>query len=843
MEEKLIIVDGNSLLNRAFYALPLLTNRNGEFSNAVYGFANMLIKVITETKPTKICVAFDWGKKNFRHTLYADYKGTRKKTPDELVEQFGLAKRMLSYMGITYLEKSGIEADDIIGRVAKATNIPTIILSGDKDVLQLIDSSTEVWLTRKGISEVDKIDTENLKLKFGWTPKQVIDFKALCGETSDNIPGVAGIGEKGANSLLQRFETLDGVYEHLDEIEAKVKNKLIAGRDRAYLSQKLATIDTNCDIDFDVDKMGFRYPFGQDVFGFFEEYDFRSFLKRKELFVEVLEPKPYENQIDVETKKLTDLSMLDRVRKIAQEEKRFAFSASDKVEFAFTPNVRYEIEQEFNLFSDGGMFDEWIKSLKDIFESDKIQKVFYDTKKVMHFLDKYGIVIKKPYHDLSVAKYLEAQGLKLYNAALFPEQYFAEQKRLEESLKNLDLQKLYDDIEMPLIEVLFGMEKEGFKIDLNQLADLSVQYKKELETLEQQVKDIVGHDFNLNSTKQLAVVLFDELGLFVKNNKKKSTSVDVLNELVGQHEIIELILRYRKIQKFFSTYVEAWKNQYAGSNGVIHTVFNQTLTSTGRLSSSEPNLQNIPIRDEEGKNLRKLFVSKFDGGLIMSADYNQIELRLLASLSGDEKLIGAFKNNQDIHRATASIIFDIPFDEVTAAQRRDAKAVNFGVVYGISDYGLSQNTGLSRKQAKEYIEKYFEIYPKVKQYMDANVAMAKSEGKVKTIFGRVRRIEEIKSSNFAQRLFGERIAMNMPLQGSASDIIKIAMINVANAIKNMNLKSKLILQIHDELIVDVFPGEEDVIETILHNEMENVVSLSVPLPVEVSMGKSWFDCK
>lgn len=843
MEEKLIVVDGNSLLNRAFYALPLLTNRNGEFSNAVYGFANMLIKVITETKPTKICVAFDYGKKNFRHTLYADYKGTRKKTPDELVEQFGLAKRMLSYMGITYLEKSGIEADDIIGRVAKSTDIPTIILSGDKDVLQLIDSSTEVWLTRKGTSEVEKIDLENLKLKFGWTPNQVVDFKALCGETSDNIPGVVGIGEKGANSLLQKFDSLDGIYQHIDEIDLKTKNKLIAGRDSAYLSQKLATIDTNCDIDFDIEKMGYIYPFGKDVFNFFEEYDFRSFLKRKDMFAEEFQAKSYDNQIDVEVIKLTDMSKVDLIKKIAQEENRFAFAVSDKVEFALTPNTRYEIENEFSLFSDGGVFDEWIKALKFVFESDKIQKIFYDTKKVMHFLDKYGIEIKKPYFDLSVAKYLEAQGLKLYNSNLFAEQFFEEKNRVEQSLKSLNLQKLYDEIEMPLVEVLFGMEKEGFKIDLGQLSELSIQYKNELDTLEQQIKGIVGHDFNLNSPKQLAAVLFDELGLHAWNNKKRSTSVEVLNELVGQHEIIDLILRYRKIQKLFSTYVEAWKNQFAGSNGIIHTVFNQTLTSTGRLSSSEPNLQNIPIRDEEGKNLRKLFVSKFDGGVIMSADYNQIELRLLAALSGDEKLVSAFKNNQDIHRATASIIFGVKFDEVSSTQRRDAKAVNFGVVYGISDYGLSQNTGLSRKQAKEYIEKYFEIYPKVKQYMDSNVALAKAEGKVTTIFGRIRRIEEISSSNYAQRLFGERIAMNMPLQGSASDIIKIAMINVANAIKNMNLKSKLILQIHDELIVDVFPGEQDVIEKILHNEMENVVALSVPLPVEVSMGKSWFDCK
>lgn len=843
MEEKLIVVDGNSLLNRAFYALPLLTNRNGEFSNAVYGFANMLIKVITEVKPTKICVAFDYGKKNFRHALYPDYKGTRKKTPDELVEQFGLAKRMLSYMGITYLEKSGIEADDIIGKVAKSTHISTIILSGDKDVLQLVDPTTEVWLTRKGTSEVEKIDLENLKLKFGWTPSQVIDFKALCGETSDNIPGVVGIGEKGANSLLARFSTLDGVYEHLDQIEGRAKNKLVEGRESAYLSQKLATIDTDCDIDFDVEKMGYNFPFTHEVFNFFEEYDFRSFLKRKELYAEILESKPYENQIDVQITKLSDLSKLDTIKKIAQEEKRFAFQVCDKVEFAFTPNTRYEIEQEFNLFTNGGNFDEWIKRLKEIFESDKIQKVFYDTKKVMHFLQPYGIEIKKPYYDLSIAKYLEAQGLKLYNATLFPEQFFAEQKRLEESLKSLDLQKLYDEIDMPLVEVLFEMEKEGFKIDLNQLAELSQQYGKELELLEKNIKQVVGHEFNLNSPKQLATVLFDELKLFAKFNKKRSTSVEVLNELVGQHEVVELILRYRKIQKLFSTYVEAWKNQFAGSGGIIHTVFNQTLTSTGRLSSSEPNLQNIPIRDDEGKNLRKLFVSKFEGGNIMSADYNQIELRLLAALSRDEKLVDAFKNNQDVHRATASVIFGIPFDEVTAAQRRDAKAVNFGVVYGISDYGLSQNTGMSRKQAKEYIDRYFELYPKVKQYMDSNVAIAKSEGKVKTIFGRVRRIDELKSSNFAQRLFGERIAMNMPLQGSASDIIKIAMINVANALKNMKLKSKLILQIHDELIIDVFPGEEVTIETILHNEMEHVVSFEVPLPVEVSMGKSWFDCK
>lgn len=843
MEEKLIIVDGNSLLNRAFYALPLLTNRNGEFSNAVYGFANMLIKVITETKPTKICVAFDYGKKTFRNTLYADYKGTRKKTPDELVEQFALAKRMLSYMGITYLEKSGIEADDIIGRVAKATDIPTIILSGDKDVLQLIDSSTEVWLTRKGTSEVEKIDQDALKLKFGWTPRQVIDFKALCGETSDNIPGVAGIGEKGANSLLQRFGTLEGVYEHLDDIDIKPKNKLIAGRESAFLSQKLATIDTNCDIDFDVDKLGYIFPFKQDVFNFFEEYDFRSFLKRKDLFESEFVEKPFANMIDVEVVKLTTLDKVDLIQKIAREEGKLAFVVGEKVEFAFTSGVRYEIEKEFNLFNDGGMFDEWINALKPLFESDKIEKVFYDTKKVMHFLDGYGIKTQKPYFDLGVAKYLEAQGLKLFNHSLTPEMFFEEKQRVEKSINELDLKTLYDQIEMPLVEVLFDMEKEGFKIDLEKLGELSVQYREELEILERQIKDLAGHDFNLNSPKQLGIVLFDEIGLSVKFNKKKSTSVDVLNELVGQHEIIALILRYRKIQKLFSTYVEAWKNQFAGSNGVIHTVFNQTLTSTGRLSSSEPNLQNIPVRDEEGKNLRKLFVSKFEGGVIMSADYNQIELRLLAALSGDEKLVDAFKNNKDIHRSTASIIFDIPFEEVTAAQRRDAKAVNFGVVYGISDYGLSQSTGLSRKQAKEYIQKYFEIYPKVKEYMDGNVALAKNEGKVKTIFGRIRRIEEMNSSNFAQRLFGERIAMNMPLQGSASDIIKIAMINVANAIKNMKLKSKLILQIHDELIVDVHPGEEAAVETILHNEMENVVSLCVPLPVEVSMGKSWFDCK
>ncbi len=843
MEEKLIIIDGNSLLNRAFYALPLLTNRDGKYSNAVYGFANMLIKVITETKPTKICVAFDYGKKNFRHNLYADYKGTRKKTPDELVEQFALARIMLNHMGITYIEKAGIEADDIIGRVAKNTDMKTIIVSGDKDVLQLIDKTTNVWLTRKGISEVEDYDEAKLLEKFSWTPKQVIDFKAICGETSDNIPGVSGIGEKGANSLLNRFGSLDGVYEHIDEIEPRLKNKLIEGKESAYLSRTLATIDTYCDIHFDVEKMGYEFPFNKDVFDFFEEFDFRSFLKRKDLFAGDYKAGEFANDIEVNVVRLEDLSKVDLINKVAKEENKFAFNISDRIEFSFTTSTRYEIENEFNLFSDVNMLDKWMQNLKWIFESDKIQKVFYDSKKVMHFLDKYGIKLEKPYFDISIARYLEAQGLKLLSLEMKPQQYFEEKIRLENRLKDLDLVELYENMEMPLVEVLFNMEKVGFKIDLDQLEYLYKTYSQEVKSLEEEIKEIVGKDFNLNSPKQLSEVLFDDLKLFAKNNKKRSTNVDVLNEIADQHVVVPMILRYRKIQKLLSTYIEAWKNEYAGSSGVIHTVFNQTLTSTGRLSSSEPNLQNIPVRDEEGKKLRKLFVSKFDGGMIMSADYNQIELRLLASLSEDEKLIDAFNEGKDIHRATASTIFSIPFDMVTPTQRRDAKAVNFGVVYGISDYGLSQNTGLTRKEAKQYIERYFEIYPKVKKYMDSNVEFAKLNGKVLTLFKRIRRIEEMKSANFVQRMFGERVAMNMPLQGTASDIIKIAMINVAKTIREKNLQSQLILQIHDELIVDVYPGEEKAIKEILHDEMENVIKLSVALPVEVSIGKSWFDCK
>ena len=842
-EEKLIVIDGNSLLNRAFYALPLLTNKNGEYSNAVYGFANMLIKVITDAKPTKICVAFDYGKKNFRHEIYKEYKGTRKATPTELVEQFTLARRMLSYMGIKYIEKSGIEADDIIGTISKSANIKTIILSGDKDVLQLIDETTEVWLTRRGITEVDVINSQTLKEKFGWTPNQVIDFKALCGETSDNIPGVAGIGEKTANNLLAQYESLDNIYAHIDEITGKMKEILVAGKESAYLSKTLATIDCKCDIDFKVDDFSFDFPFSSKVFNFFDEYDFRSLMKRKELFSEENQITPYQNDIEVEVVILKDMSKLSSIIKIAKEEGKFAFNISDKLEFAMTSGMRYVVEKEITLFNDGANFDSWVLGLKEIFEDEKILKVFYDAKSCFHFLDKYQIKIGENFFDMSVARYLQAQGLKLREQIPSVEEFFSERDSLIKSLKELELISLYHDVEKPLIKVLFEMERVGFKIDLIQLDVLREQYKKELEGIEVAIKEIVGHDFNINSPKQLSEVLFDELGLSTKFNKKKSTGVEVLNELVNDHPIIPLILRYRKIQKLYSTYIEAWKSQHVNQEGIIHTIFNQTLTSTGRLSSSEPNLQNIPVRDEEGKNLRKLFVSQFEGGKIMSADYNQIELRLLASFSDDEKLVDSFQKGQDIHRATASNIFGVDFNEVTSSMRRQAKAVNFGVVYGISDYGLSQNVGITRKEAKVYIEKYFEQYPRVKEYMDNNVAIAKSEGKIKTYFGRVRKIEELSSSNFMQRSFGERVAKNMPLQGSASDIIKIAMIRVANALKEKNLKSRLILQIHDELIVDVYPKEEMEIEKLLHAEMENVVNFKVKLPVEVSIGKSWFDCK
>ncbi len=850
--EKLVIIDGNSLINRAFYALPLLSNKNGEFSNAVFGFTTMLLKTIQEHNPTHIVVAFDYGKHTFRHDLYADYKGGRKGTPEELKSQFPILKRLLNAMKIKLFEKEGIEADDIIGTLAKKFQVPTIIVTGDKDALQLIDDTTEVWLTRKGLSEVATMNKQTLFDEYKLEPWQIVELKALMGDSSDNIPGVKGVGEKTAINLLEQYGSVDNIYKNIDDIKGKLQEKLIQDKDSAYLSQTLATINTNVDLVANLDDFEYEYPFGQEVYEIFREYNFNSLLKRPEIFAGDYAPV----KKVVAKKDLEVISTLDRLKEVVStisDSDYFYLEIDGTISFSINGKTEYQISLDGDLLSASLEIADVLAVLKSILQNDNIKKSVYDKKALMHILQKYDITLKGVEFDCLLAYYLINVGDKNLTKTSLTEDLELDPKfsaanlheitaELKQQIVDCQLDKLYYEVEYPLIDVLFSMETIGFKIDVDVLEDLSQQYKQELVDLTQKIHDLAGGEFNINSPKQLAKLLFEDLGLKAFNNRKQSTSIEVLEEIVDQHPIVPLIIRYRKIQKLSTTYLEAFKPLITDGN-IIHTLFNQTLTTTGRLSSSEPNLQNIPTRDEEGKFLRRMFIPSREDGYLVSADYSQIELRLLAHFSNDPNLLNAYIYEQDIHTQTASEVFGVSVGDVTPKMRRDAKAVNFGIIYGISEYGLAQNIGCSRKQAKEYIDIYFERYPMVKQYMDNNVAITKKQGYGTTLLGRRRKINEISSTNYNIRQFGERASMNMPLQGTASDIIKVAMNKVYNALKQNNLKSKLILQIHDELIVDCDKDEVTQVVNILREEMEGAVRLSVPLKVDVNMGRNWFDCK
>ncbi len=834
--EKLLIIDGNSLANRAFYALPLLSNSSGEFSNAVYGFTNILVKFILEQSPNYIAVAFDHSRHTFRTDMFKDYKGTRKETPIELRSQFPLLKQLLSTMGIKYFEEDGIEADDIIGTIAKHSSCQNIILSGDRDLLQLIDSNTQVWLTKKGITDVQKVDENNIQTLYGVTPSQIVDLKSLMGDASDNIPGVAGIGEKTALSLIQKYQNLDGVYAHIDEIGGKLHEKLEIGKDSACLSYRLATIKTDCKINTDKNNFTYNFPFDENVKQFFEKYEFKSLLKREELF----NIKKQEKVIK-KTKKIIEIKEINELKNILNQEiKTFSFNFLNDFHFCINNGDEYFVSAQQNLFSLIN-FDNFFELINNILINEKINKIIYNKKAHLYLFDK-KIQIKGDIFDIELASYLLNAGTK--NSETFDVYEYPTKKReMQNQLTSSGLDFVYSSIELPLCDVLFGMENNGFYLDEKVLCTLSKQYTEELNDLTQNIYNFAGKEFNIKSPKQVAEVLFDELSLSDKGNKKHKTDIDVLTSIQYQHDIVPLIIRYRKIQKLLSTYVEVYQKLIAQNGNVIHTVFNQTLTSTGRLSSSEPNLQNIPVRDSEGKNLRKMFISRFDGGELISADYNQIELRILAHLSQDEHLVNAYKSGKDIHRATASKIFGIPYENITSEQRQTAKAVNFGIVYGISAFGLSNQINVSPTKAQMFIDRYFLEFPKVKEYMQNSVQFARQNGYSKTMYGRIRHIGELSSSNFNIRSFGERVAMNAPIQGSASDIIKLAMIEVSKCLQKQNLCAKLILQIHDELIIDAPKEEITTIKTILKDCMENIATLSIPLIVDIHNGKTWFDTK
>ena len=855
--EKLVLIDGNSLINRAFYAMPLLVTKDGVPTNAVYGFMNMFFRMLATEKPTYVAVAFDLKAPTFRHKMYAEYKGTRKPMPEELRPQIPLLKEVLNIMGICTIEKEGSEADDIIGTIAKATNIQTVIITGDKDSFQLVDEETCVHFTKRGITDTDVYDLTNFTEKTGITPAQVIELKSLMGDSSDNIPGVTGVGEKTALSLIQTYGGLDNIYSNIDEIKGKLKERLIADKEIAYLSRTLATIDTACGVDTDVNKMTVKTPFSDTVKRKFIELEFKSLANREDLF---------ESATEGGTESVSTAEILPEKITVSSLEDFNVFDNKKEICLAITEDgiSMYAVgEKEYfapfkKLLIDDGFFEsEGVKGIEKFFSKGYVLTVF-GKKDLMHKVKNLtGRVPDCEFNDVALMKYLvdfgggEEKLSEVISAYGYPENLPAYSLykicvKLKKEMQDQGVERLYSEVELPLSDVLFNMEEAGFKVDVEALKEAGKKYGEILADLNVKIRELADDEtLNVNSPKQLGELLFVKLkiGKGKKTKSGYSTNAEVLESLEDAHPIVPLILAYRRIQKLNSTYVEGLKPLIDERTGLIHTSFNQTVTATGRLSSKEPNLQNIPVRDDEGRELRKFFVPKSKDRILIGADYSQIELRLLASFSDCKGLIEAFRSGKDVHKDTASKVFNVKLDDVTPQMRRNAKAVNFGIIYGISEYGLAKNIKTTPFEARAYINAYFETDPEVKKYMDDNVAFAKETGYAKTYLGRRRYIRELSSSNYNLRQFGERVAMNMPLQGSSADIIKIAMINVSKRLKEEGLKSELILQVHDELIIDAFKDEAEKVKKILQEEMEGAVKLSVDLTVDVGEGETWLDAK
>ncbi|MEG2084523.1 MAG: DNA polymerase I [Clostridia bacterium] len=852
MNDKIVLLDSNSLLNRAFYALPPLINKDGIYTNAVYGYVNMLLKIIEIAKPKYIVAVFDLKAPTFRHIRYEQYKAQRKGMPDELAAQLPIIKNLLSLMNISIVTKEGFEADDIIGTFAKKFDTPTIIVTGDKDSLQLVDDTTTVWFTKKGIKEIVEYTPERL-LEDGLTPSQVIDLKALMGDASDNIPGVRGVGEVTAKSLLATYKNLDNVYANIDEIKGKLKEKLVEDKEMAYLSYELATIDTKVPLDNKIEEFVFDANFSQETKKYMLELGFKTIVDRLE-FITTESDSKNTPKIEQTLKIVENVEQLDTLIKEIEQNKKLSIIFDENIKIAYNSEVEFSVKIANNLFEEGLTFEVVAGKLKGVLECVEVQKYIFDYKALKHYLTQFDITLNGLKEDILIKAYLidSTMTYKTYKDILavygLDETYCASAllhlcEQLNEELDKFDLQNLYYNIELPLVEILFNMEQNGFKIDKIAMKELGDKFKLIMAKLSEEITALAGISFNINSPKQLANVLFENLGLQSgkKNKTGFSTNIDVLESLKDQHPIVPLILKYREYFKLTSTYIDGMYG-LLDSNDKIHTIFKQTITATGRLSSTEPNLQNIPVRKSLGKEIRRLFIAS-EGNTLVCADYSQIELRLLASMSGDDNLINAYKNDEDIHRKTASEVFNVPLNMVTDNMRRSAKAVNFGIIYGISSYGLSSDLMISRREAEEYIAKYFATYPKTKEYMDENVKFATENGYVKTLSGRIRKIPEITNSNFNIRNFGKRIAMNMPLQGTASDIIKIAMIKLDNALKENKLNAKLIMQIHDELIVDTPNNEVEIVKTLLKKSMETAMSLKVELISEVSVGDNWLETK
>lgn len=848
--EKLILIDGNSLINRAFYALPILNNVKGEPVNAVYGFANMLIRAINDYKPDYIAVAFDLHAPTFRHKMYAEYKAGRRKMPEELASQLPILKDMLRLMNIKILEKETYEADDIIGTMSRRFPVKSIILTGDRDSLQLINDNVDVYLTKRGLSEILAVDDENIVENFGFNASQVVDFKSLAGDSSDNIPGVPGIGEKTAVDLLQKYGSLDGVYEHLDDCTPKMKEKLSFNRELAELSRKLATIDVNVPVECSLEECKFDFPFDEKVKRFFIDMAFKSLYKKDELF-SADGAVNYEEEKNYDFEKVVIKTEAELIEALPEHAEFLAYAEGINGEkhFTFDGKREYVVTGEYSLLEPGITDGTFFEKLNCYFSDKSVPKYFYDAKKTLHKASDCGARISG-YEDVRLKQYLADQALDreseadLLELKKLPVDFPAcslvvLDKNLTEELSLLGMTGLYEKIELPLVDVLFDMEKTGVLVDKSTLEKLGRKFSAEANDYAAKTYEEAGEKFNINSPKQLAAVLFEKMCIpYPKKTKKYSTSAEILESLRYNYPIVDYILKYRAVSKLLGTYVEGL-GKLICSDGRVRTEYKQMMTATGRLSSVEPNLQNIPVREQEGKELRAIFIAG-EGNTLVSADYSQIELRLMAHFSADPNMLDIYNRGGDIHAMTASLVFGVPLDKVTPEMRRKAKAVNFGIIYGISEYGLSESVHCSVKEAKKFIEAYFASFPRVKDFVDKTVENAKKTGEVRTLFGRRRKISELSSSNFMTRSFGERAAMNTPLQGSAADIIKIAMISVYEKLKGT--KVKLILQIHDELIVECPDEEVENVKKILADCMENAVKLTVPLTVDVESGKSWIDC-
>lgn len=847
--DKLVLIDGNSLLNRAFYATPVFSTSSGQPTNAIFGFVKLMLKIISDVDPQYFIVAFDLKAPTFRHKMYDGYKATRHPMPEELASQVEPLKSLLAAMKVATCQKEGFEADDLIGTLSNKFDVHSYIYTGDRDSFQLVDERTDVFFTKRGVSDLQKLSVDNFVSEIGFVPSAVIDFKALMGDKSDNIPGVSGIGEKTARALLGQYGDLSGIYDHIEEIRPDgVRKKLEAGREMARLSYSLATIDRNCPLEIKLEDCRTPHKFSREVKEMFRSFEFKSLLAL-DIFEgeETIQSRAFCPEI----REINDAKELRAFCGVVG--KYFIASCEGGVNIYSEGRcvaVRCQEESLLSMLSESALAD----CIDGVMSKKENTVVLFDYKKFLHTRSA-GFRPKCRVDDLSVLCYLadntsagstlaelcQQRGYeKKYSAyvmSILYEEYF-------DILKNEEMFGLYEDIERPLIDVLYVMEAKGVKVDKAELDRLGKQYAEKIEELSNAIYEKCGEKFNINSPAQLGEVLFVRLGL--KSGKrsksgKYSTNADILEKLAEESEVVKYVLRYRQYQKLFSTYIEGFK-PLLDCDYVVHTTYNQTITSTGRLSSVNPNLQNIPIREEEGRELRKLFVAR-EGNVFIDADYSQIELRLLAHFSGCGELITAYEQGRDVHAFTASQVFGVPLNKVTAEMRRQAKAVNFGIIYGISEFGLAKNLNIPVRQAKEYIDKYFQRYGAVKEYMQSNVEFARAHGYVSTMTGRKRYIKEINSSNYNLRQFGERAAMNMPLQGTSADIIKIAMVNIYRALKAKKLKSALILQVHDELVIESPEDEQDEARAILVNEMENAVKLKVPLVVDVHSGKNWYDAK